>query len=281
MSIKNSLKVFDIVFKDRLRHRLGNLVLQTFLFTLFHNINDYLKKTSSSVVFYAFLKMPASQEKISSIKKSISNWPEVANVKIISQDEGLNLLKRSLGKESAILNTLGTNPLPYTLEINIKPEYTEKSLLTQTGEKLKRNDAIDWTDSTEKFISPFLQIKKYSTFIFGAGLLTVVFLILLTLRATNRIFFFKYKDSFYTLKLLGANNLFIMLPFVLEGFLEVLFSSSLSSAISYYLTKLLSEELLLINIQVKLLPPAFYAAIITLFSLVGAIGGFSLKNKEL
>lgn len=288
MRIKNSLKVFDMVFKDRFKQRLLNMVLQSFLFTLFllfaflfFNINNYLKKTSSSVVFYAFFKNPVSQQKLNVTNKAVSNWPEVSSVKVISQSEGLEILKKSLGKEGAILNTLETNPLPHTLEISIKSEYAEKESLSQIAEKLKKYDSIDWFDSTEKFISPLLQVKKYVSMIFTLGILTVIFLIILTLRATARILFFKYKENFLLLKLLGAKKGFIVFPFLLEGFLEVFFSFSLSSIISFYITKLVKEELILLDINVSLLPISWYVILVFIFSSVGALSGFSIETKEL
>lgn len=286
--IRTSLKVFDTVFKDRFKHRAGNVLLQCFLFTIFltftfffFNINNYLKKTSSSVVFYAFFKKGASSEGIALTKKAISNWPEVSNVKTISQNEGLELLKKSLGREGTILNTLESNPLPYTLEINIKPEFTDKEYLAQINEKLKKYEQLEWFDSTEKFISPLLQIRKYTSLIFSLGTVTVIFLILLTLRTTNRIFFFKYKNAFSLLELLGARKSFIVFPLIFEGFLELLFSSSISSVISFYLTLVVKEELSLLNIKLATLPITFYVCFILLFSLIGAVGGLSLKNREL
>lgn len=277
-----------MVFKDRFKQRLLNMVLQSFLFTLFllfaflfFNINNYLKKTSSSVVFYAFFKNPVSQQKLNVTNKAVSNWPEVSSVKVISQSEGLEILKKSLGKEGAILNTLETNPLPHTLEISIKSEYAEKESLSQIAEKLKKYDSIDWFDSTEKFISPLLQVKKYVSMIFTLGILTVIFLIILTLRATARILFFKYKENFLLLKLLGAKKGFIVFPFLLEGFLEVFFSFSLSSIISFYITKLVKEELILLDINVSLLPISWYVILVFIFSSVGALSGFSIETKEL
>lgn len=288
MSLKNSLKVFDIVFKDRFKQRFWNILLQCFLFTLFllftflfYNVNNYLKKTSSSVVFYAFFKNPITQERLNTIKKAVSNWPEVSSVKLISQNEGLEILKKSLGKEGSILNTLEANPLPYTLEINIKSEYAEKEFLSQVAEKLKKYDNIDWFDSTEKFISPLLQIKKYVSFVFTIGILTVIFLIILTLKATVGVLFFKYRDSLLLLKLLGAKDSFIVFPFIFEGFLEVFVSSSLSSFISFYVTRLVQEELLSLNIDLSLLPIKWYVVLVLIFSSVGALGGFSLKTKKL
>lgn len=288
MAIKNSLKVFDIVFRDRFRYRLGNIVLQSFLFIIFLtftfifiNLNHYLMKTSSSVVFFAFLKEPITQEKLSSTKKAIANWPEVLTVKTISKEEGMSILKKTLGKEGTILNTLESNPLPYTLEISIKPNYTEKTYLKQIGEKLKKYDTIDWFDSTEKFISPLLQIKKYVSLLFSIGTATVILLILLTLRTTTKVFFFKYKDALSLLKFLGAKNIFILFPFIFEGFLEVFFSATFSSLVSYYLSSFVKNELAILNINVTLLPPIFYVAFVSVFSFLGALGGFSLKTKEL
>lgn len=289
MNIGASLKVFDIVFKDRFRHRFGNIVLQCFLFTLFlcfiflfYNMNAYLKRTSSNVIFYAFFKNNQPIEKIELTKKAIANWPEVAKINVINQKDGLEILKNSLGKEGTILNTLEINPLPYTLEIYIKSDFAEKEYLEQIKDKLKRYDTLDWYDSTEKYLGPLLQIKKYSLSILTFSTLTIIFLILLSLRTTTKIFFFKYKDTVSLLKLLGAENSFIIFPLVLEGFLEIFVSSIISSIISFYIISFFKDQLYLLNINVFYLPIKFYIIFILAFSVIGAMGGFSLKKaKEL
>lgn len=289
MKIGASLKVFDIVFKDRFRHRFGNIVLQCFLFTLFlcfiflfYNMNAYLKKTSSNVIFYAFFKNNQPFEKVESTKKAIANWPEVAKISVINQKEGLDILKKSLGKEGTILNTLEINPLPYTLEIYIKSDFAEKEYLEQINNKLKRYDTLEWYDSTEKYLGPLLQIKKYSFSILTFATLTIIFLILLSLRTTTKIFFFKYKDAVSLLKLLGAENSFIIFPLVLEGFLETFVSSIISSIVSFYMISFFKDQVQLLNINLLSLPIKFYIIFILAFSIIGAIGGFSLKKaKEL
>lgn len=287
MKLKNSLKVFHFVCRDRFGLKFSNVLLTFFLYTLFlifalffYNIDHYLKKTSSSLVFYTFLKTPLTLEKIDKIKKLISNWPEVAYVKTISPEEGLELLKKSLGKERSILNTLETNPLPFTLEIGIKPTFTETENLRQITEKLKKYEEIDWFDSTERYLSPLLRLKRYAFIAFALGTIAVIFLTILIIRTSARTFFFKYKANLELLEFLGASKFFIFFPFLFEGFIESLFSAILSSLFTFYTTSLAIATIKELNITVIPLPLYWYIVFICLITFFGTIGGLFLKIED-
>jgi cell division transport system permease protein len=284
--LKSSLKVFNVVFKDRFFYRFSNILFQWFIFLLFllfsaafYNLNYYLDKTSSSVVFYAFLKknVQAGQQ-AENVKKIVANWPEAGHVKLISREEGLAILKKSLGKESSILNALDVNPLPATLEISIKPEFTEKENIEQIREKMKRYEQFEWVDSTERYLGSVLKLKKIFVNIFIGGIATLLLLIVFSLRSTTKNFLYKYKETVAVMKLLGASPGFIMFPLVMECFAETLTSSVLSSLTCFYILEFLRTQLYLLNINIMPLPGYVYVIFSLSVSCIGALGGLTFKK---
>lgn len=281
----NSLKVFKIVFKDRFFIRLLNIVFQFFLFAFFlllmaffFNVSDYLSKLGSKVTFYAFLKKNITNEETLKIKKNIQNWHEINTVRIIKPEEGLKLLKKSLGKESSILNTLEINPLPVTLEINIKPEFTDKIYIQQIGDKLNTLNEVEWFDTTEKYLGNVIYIKKNIINIFLFVTLLFVFLITLALRIMSKSLVYRYSDSFKLLKLLGASKGFIIAPFILEGFLEALFTSFFSVITVNYLLVFLQREMEKLNFHINPIPVQMYILFILFVAIVGAISNIPSRK---
>ncbi len=284
--MKNSFRVYNIIFKDRFYILALNSLFQYVLYTLFllfsvffYNVNDYLIKVGSKVTFYAFFKKDIGNENIFKLKKIIENWPEVKSVKIIRPEEGMAILKRSLGKESGILNTLDTNPLPYTLQINIKPAFTEKFYINQISDRLKKFEIIEWYDTTEKYLGNIISVRKSMTNVFIAGIVLFLFIIFLALRIMSKGFINKYTQSIQLLKMLGASRVFILIPFIIEGFVESFITSSLSTATSVYVISYLQSELSELGFTILSLPLEVYF----LFTLlVSIIGGFSnIPGKKL
>ncbi|MCX7769829.1 MAG: permease-like cell division protein FtsX [Proteobacteria bacterium] len=284
--MKNSLKVFNILYKNRLNIRILNGFLQFFLYSIFLiltaiflNTNIYFSKLGSKVTFYAFLRNGISKEEIAKIKNTIQNWPEVNAIKLIKPDEGLKILKKSLGKESDILATLETNPLPATLEINIKSDFTEKIYLEQIGEKLKRISSIEWFDTTEKYIGNVVAIKDllYKIFVIGVSLIFIV--ILLSLRMMAQIMLNKYNDNIMLLKMLGASRKFIITPFVVEGFLESFICALIAVLTTNYVFFILKYELERLDVSFQLLPLSFYAIFIVFTSIIGGLSNIPSRKK--
>jgi len=283
--MKNSFRVFNIIFNDRFYMLALNGIFQYVLYTLFllfsvffYNVNDYLIKVGSKVTFYAFFKKDTDNENIVKLKKIIENWPEVKSVRIIKPEEGIAILKKSLGKESNILNTLDTNPLPVTLQINIKPAFTEKFYINQISDRLKKFEIIEWYDTTEKYLGSIISVRKSVTNVFIAGIVLFLFIIFLALKIMSKGFVNKYIDSIKLLKMLGASRAFMLIPFIVEGFVESLITSSLSTATSFYVISYLQNELSELGFTIIALPLEIYLLFILLVSVIAGISNIPGKK---
>lgn len=285
MSLSGSKEIFNLVFKGRFLYRLLNVVFLTFIFffffniaTLFFNLNIFFQKASQEVIFYAFIDKAVSKEDVLKLKKNLSLWPETKTVNLISEDEGLKLLKKSLGKDAEILKTLEKNPLPITFEITLKPNFAEKTSISSFKDKLSKYKEISWFDSTERYIGPILQMKEIFRNIFIGSFIFLLAMIFISFRLSLRVIMLRYSHEFQLLKLLGAKDSFIIIPFVVESFLESLLSAILASLFTYYLTTIIKDSLSAFNITIESLSLNHYLFFSLIFSLFSALSTFSLKK---
>lgn len=285
MSLKASKEVFDLVFKRRWIYRLLNVIFLVFIFffflsitVLFYNLNNYFKKTSEEVIFYAFVDNSLSKEDTNKLINKLNHWHEIKSIKLITQEEGLKLLKKSLGKDVEILKTLEKNPLPRTIEIVLKPDFVDKTSIQTVSGKLSNYKEISWFDSTERYLGSILQLKGIFKNIFFGSFVFLLIMVFLSFRISLRTIMYRYQEDFRLLKILGATNNFIIFPFVFESFLESLLSGFLASFITHYLTILLKENLNVLNINLELLPLSYYFIFTLGLSSFSAISTFSLKN---
>lgn len=285
MGLKASKEVFDLVFRRRWLYRFLNMMFLVFIFffflsitMLFYNINNYLEKTSQEVIFYAFIDNLLSEEDTYKLINKLNHWHEIKSIKLITQEEGLKLLKKSLGKDAEILKTLEKNPLPRTLEMVLHPDFVDKKSIQTVSRKLSTYKEISWFDSTERYIGSILQLRGLFKNIFIGSFIFLLIMVFLSFRISLRAIMYRYKEDFQLLKILGATNNFIILPFVFESFLESLISGFLASFITHYLTILLKENLAILNINLELLPFYYYVVFTLGLSSFSAISTFSLKN---
>ncbi|MBD8025383.1 ABC transporter permease [Ureibacillus sp. Re31] len=212
----------------------------------------------------------------------IEKLPEVKEVKYSSKENELNLLIEDFGDDLSLFEQ--SNPLRNVL-------YVKASDPQQTAKVAKKIDALDNTyevvygeGKVEKLFS-FLNTSRNVGLILIVGLLfTAIFLISNTIRIT----IIARRDEIEIMKLVGATNAFVRIPFVLEGmWLGVLGSIipiAVVSIVYYNVYNVLQPRLHGELVQLLDLSPLLYqvnALIIVLGIFIGVWGSFMSVRKFL
>lgn len=212
----------------------------------------------------------------------IENLPEVKEVKYSSKENELNLLIEDFGDDLSLFEQ--SNPLRNVL-------YVKASDPQQTAKVAKKIDALDNTyevvygeGKVEKLFS-FLNTSRNVGLILIVGLLfTAIFLISNTIRIT----IIARRDEIEIMKLVGATNSFVRIPFVLEGmWLGVLGSIipiAVVSIVYYNVYNVLQPRLHGELVQLLNLSPLLYqvnALILVLGIFIGVWGSFMSVRKFL
>ena len=193
--------------------------------------NMILKGVQDKISVSVYFNQNVSTEKIQNIKKELSAYQEIKSVSYVSKEEALNDFKNMDGNDSTInkaLEEIGDNPLLESLVIKAKnPEQYElivKSL----------NNAPFFQDINRiSFEENKLIIERMTTIIklveqvgLTLGIVFVFIGILITFNAI-RLTMYAHKQEFEVMRLVGASNLYIRMPFVFEGILYGLTSAIL------------------------------------------------------
>ena len=182
---------------------------------LSENVQNFTKEIERDVTIVAFLKSDVSdlnRENFESAVKTNSNidtytYKSKADVKKDMQDE--NDTFSSILAEWDDVN----NPLKDTYTIKVRD-------VKKIGETAKELEAIDCVSTVqygeglvEKLVGVFDAIKKITYAIALSLIVVTVFLIINTIKLT----IFSRKREIGIMRLVGASNLRIKLPFVVEG----------------------------------------------------------------
>lgn len=183
----------------------------------------------------------ASDDQIALIKKQIEGRSDIKTVDYVSKDEAYQEWINSNTKDR-IKNvvTPTENPLPRSLEIKtIDPEHLDGVYNYLSLDQFKEViESISYQRNKE-IIKKLINITKFSK---QLGLiLSSIFIIIAVLVILNtlRLTIFTRKDEVEIMKLVGASDYFIRLPFVIEAMFYSLFaclaSTSLLGLIFYFI----------------------------------------------
>ncbi len=205
-----------INFLSVLTIAVGLLFTAITLLTVF-NISLATKDLPEKFSIMLYLKEDLPQQDIETLMKTARKDPSVEKVKYITKEEAWKELKASLKNTDYVLEGVGENPLPDTLEIKLKSETISPETVKKLTASLKAIKGVSEIEYGEKFLSSIyslsMGIKTIGAIliiIMSAGTLFVCY-------STVKILFYRKNREIETYKLLGASKGFIRAPFIIEG----------------------------------------------------------------
>lgn len=163
----------------------------------------------------------ASTAQIIDLQKNLAARSDVKTVKYLSKEDALAVCKTNPKcKEALATNTSNENALPRSLEIKA----TKAENLQAIADYLKNDELasivhnISYKDNKtmiDKIIAFTSFGKEFGWLICIVFILISVSVIINTVRLT----IFTRKDEIEIMRLVGANDTFVRIPFVIEGFL--------------------------------------------------------------
>lgn len=188
-----------------------------------------------------YLYDSASEEQVKDLQYAIANRADVKKVNYISKEEALAIWqKRPLNSRVKSLVTKEENSLPRHLEI--KP--TEPDILPQIVAELESEiyKPLIRSITYEETKEPIERLIKMARFIQLMGWVVTLFLLsisLIVIMNTIRLTVFTRRDEIEVMRLVGANNAFIRVPFSVEAILYGLMGGLLAyllvaAAMSYF-----------------------------------------------
>ncbi|MGN0664248.1 MAG: permease-like cell division protein FtsX [Negativibacillus sp.] len=165
-----------------------------------------------------FLEDGLSQDEIEQIGISINKLGNIEDVDYVSKEEALKT-EQEKEKWGGLLDGLSEedNPLPASYRIHLV-DITENKLI-RTCEQLAKIEGIEDYNAPYKEASILTDIQNAVTLV---GFIVVVILIVVSIMIianTIKITVFSRSKEIYIMKLVGATDTFIRLPFMIEGIL--------------------------------------------------------------
>ena len=193
----------------------------------------------------------------------------------VNKDEAANIFKKEFDED--ILSILGSNPLPYSSIYTISKSHRDYKSINQLTKKIELLETVDSALYEKEAIIKFDKlIRNIIVFVFVLSFF-IVFVVIFFVSNTILLVVYSKREDIETYKLLGASNIFIKIPYLLEGMMYGIFGAVISISallLLYNLTEYFLSSLLSLN---KL----NFTAVILLNFISGIFLGFLGSSKAL
>lgn len=267
--------------ENRLVHLigLGTMVIAFLIFDafilIFVNLNSWTQEQGRSLTMSIYFKGEPERAVIENIKKELLQYP-VSITDFISKDDALKSLRKELGEKAGLLDGLEENPLPASLEIVLSRDVSGDSLPYELKTRLERINGVDEVQYSQEWIERFQAIMgavKIIGLVFG-GLLFLAALFIIT--NTVKLTIYSRKDEIEILKLVGATNRFVKIPFLIEGSIQGFLGGSVALIILFlvYVAIVTRVDLSIgfASLDIIFLSPRFILLLLLMSSIIGLIG---------
>ena len=167
-----------------------------------------------------YLTANAKEDEILSLKAELSNLDQVKEIKYISRAEALDFFREKNKNNPEILQALrevGNNPLSPSLVIKPKDSEVGKSLINELNkidsgiiESRNFNDHKLMLEKINNITGKVSRVGMFTSLIFIVIAILVVFY-------SIRISIYTHKEEIAIMRLVGASNPFVYMPFLLSG----------------------------------------------------------------
>lgn len=189
-----------------------------------------------AVVF--FLDKNLSEKEISSIEENLKKSSLAINVQFISSEQALKKFRGNFPNLQGIIENLKINPFPPSFEVTLsekKISSEETFAFIEGMRKMQGIEDVQFNRDWAEKIQSLSRLVKAVGFFFGGILILASFFIISNVIKLNVL---ARKDEIQILRLVGASNTYIRIPFIAEGVILGIFGGLLSLFLLFLLIKL-------------------------------------------
>jgi cell division transport system permease protein len=284
-------RTFGVMRENGAAHFLsiGTIAISFFLFAAFLllplNFASLLEAWEKKVQVILYLKDGVAQQRIRELTGELQREPGVREVRYISPRAAKESFERDLAGYGGVLKGVKEDIFPASFEIQMDERFRTPERIQALAARLgtiPETEEVQYGGVWLERFSLFLYTLRWGVWILGGVLVVIVVSVTAN---TVRLTLYNKKGEIEILKLVGATDAFVKLPFYLEGGLQGLlgaggsillllalfhfFSSKITPYVSLYFGEL----------RLSFLPPAMLGWILGIGVAAGLLGGlFSLRK---
>ncbi|MGB3861461.1 MAG: permease-like cell division protein FtsX [Candidatus Aminicenantaceae bacterium] len=184
---------------------------------LANNLEHVAEQISNNMAAVFFLDKDISGEQLKAVEEELERSPLVLETTFVSAEQAVDKFREKFPELQAIIENIKINPFPPSIETTFKEKsiaFREASGLITRIKNMPGVEEVQFNQEWVDRVNSFSRLAKAVGFFLGGILVLASFFIISNVIKLN---VFARKDEIEILRLVGATNTFIRVPFLLEG----------------------------------------------------------------
>ncbi len=254
------------------------------------NINSMILGLSDQNEIAVYLNIGTPEERVSQVEAELATLDNVNNVEYISKQQALERMQSQINSRGrAIFNYIeGYDFMPDGFSVTVK----NNDLIADTTEAIAMMADIQEVQSSTQVAEFLRELRKMATLIASAVIIALAIVSMIMISNTAKASVYARREEIQIMKYVGATNIFIRMPFFVEGMVTGLFSGTGAFFITWAIYRsvyriLTSQPALMSAFNIGSIIPfgqiRIYVLIsyIVVGSLVGALGSVISTRRHL
>ena len=221
-----------------------------------YNLQLALGAIEERVEIVVYLRDDVRLSEIELAQRELTDQPEVRTVRYVSKRDALERARRDLPEFGELFSDLAVNPLPQSLEVELRPGFRSQEVVSRLTEAAKVYPFVEDAQYGREWVDRLFTLRRIggaTAAVLGGSFALVAALIIGT---ALRIAIFARREEIYVMRLVGAKNGFIRRPFLLEGAI----AGFLGGLLAWVLTYATYRGVYAFLFAVAWIPPTWVAA---------------------
>jgi cell division transport system permease protein len=168
-----------------------------------------------------FLKETASEQEVNALRITLERNQYVETVQFVSKEDALARARELFKETPGVMENLPGNPFPASLDAKL----TDPTRMQIVASSMEGQPGVDEIGTGGEKAERAIQVIRVSTLVFFAIGLGILIAATVLVANTIRLSIYSRRREIEVMKLVGASNGFVRMPFMIEGFLVGVFAS--------------------------------------------------------
>ena len=202
------------------------------------NIRKALDQVEERVEVRAFVSDSADIESVAAAMKDIGEFPEVNRVDYVSKEQALERARKEMGEFADVFEA---GVLPASIEVHLRPGQRSPTAVRSVADRIKTYHFVDDVRYGEEWVEKLYRLRNIATvagIALGVAFAAVAIIII---GATIRMTVLARAKEITIMRLVGATDTFIRLPFLIDGLVKGVFGGLFALLFVWVANRLVNE----------------------------------------
>ena len=202
------------------------------------NIRRALEQVEERVEVRAFVSDDAEIESVAAAMKDVGEFPEVRRVDYVSKEKALERARREMGEFADVFEA---GVLPASIEVHLRPGMQSPAIVKSVADRIRTYAFIDDVRYGEEWVEKLYRLRNIATvagIALGVAFAAVAVIII---GATIRMTVLARAKEISIMRLVGATDMFIRLPFLIDGLVKGVLGGLLALVFVWVANRVINE----------------------------------------